>query len=324
MTARWSPVPNVGPGKLLQGSRRYRPRVPRESAPGVIHLDGVDKRRFTTFVGIDLGGARGKTTAIAELRTTADGVAVHAATTRAPGATPWLDPALWDYLSGLGDGAVVAVNAPLTQPACARCTRPVCPGVEDCVEPAVVWMRTEGERLVAGETASEETANGARVTDVLPGKRARIRLQPYMHRATEIVLAYQRGLVPTTAVGTAVGPVAARAGQLRKRLAGCGFALNDNLLEVSPAATLTALVGRKRTRATRRDTDAWAARAMVLEGFGDLVFAPTSKFAREDALRSLHVFDALVASYTAYRWAKDGWTLPAGGVFDDDGWIWTP
>jgi hypothetical protein len=302
----------------------------------VIHLDGVDKRRFTTFVGIDLGGARGKTTAISELRTTPDGVAVHAATTRAPGATPWLDPALWDYLSGLGDGAVVAVNAPLTQPACARCTRPVCPGVEDCVEPAVVWLRTEGERLVAGESASEEAIEEAgagasrnpgearHVRTVHPGKRARIRLQPYMHRATEIVLAYQRGLVPTTAVGTAVGPVAARAGQLRKRLAGCGFALNDNLLEVSPAATLSALVGRKRTRATRRDTDAWAARAMVLEGFGDLVFAPTSRFAREDALRSLHVFDALVAAYTAYRWAKDGWTLPAGGVFDDDGWIWTP
>jgi len=170
-----------------------------------------------------------------------------------------------------------------------------------------------------------QTANGSVVTEVhTTGKRPRIRLQPYLHRATEIVLAYQRGLVATTAVGTSVGPVAARAGQLRRRLAGCGFALNENLLEVSPAATLNALVGRKRTRATRRDTDAWAARATVLEGFGDLAFAPTSKFAREDALRSLHVFDALVAGYTAYRWAKDGWELPAGGVFDEDGWVWTP
>ena len=294
---------------------------------GVIHLENVAERRFTTFVGIDLGGSRGKTTAVSELVRTPDGVAVRQASTRAVGAAPWLDPALWDYVSTLGDDAVVAINAPLTQPACQRCTRPVCPGVEACEEPAVIWLRTEGERLVAGEAASEETARGGGATSVTSDagpKRPRIRLQPYMHRATEIVLTYQRGLVPTTTAGPAVGPVAARAGQLRRRLAGCGYALNENLLEVSPAATLSALVGRRRARATRRDADAWAARATVLEGLGDLVFAPTSRFAREDALRSVHVFDALIAGYTAYRWSREGWTLPEGGVFDDDGWIWTP
>jgi len=290
----------------------------------VIHLEGVGERRFTTFVGIDLGGSRGKTTAISELIRTPEGVAVKAAWTRAAGAAPWLDSALWDYLSGLGDDAVVAVNAPLTEPSCGRCTRPVCPGVEACVEPAVVWLRTEGLRLVAGEAASEETANGTTVATDPRGKLPRVKLQPYLHRATEVVLAYERELVPTSSLGTAVGPVAARAGQLRRRLAGCGFALNTNLLEVSPPATLTALVGRRRARATRRDADAWAARATVLEGLGDLGFAATSRFAREDALRSVHVFDALVAGYTAYRWSRDGWELPAGGVFDDDGWIWTP
>jgi hypothetical protein len=281
----------------------------------------VAERPFTTFVGIDLGGSRGKTTAVSELIRTPEGVAVQHASTRASG-QPWLDDALWSYLSSLGPDAVIAVNAPLTQPACQRCPRPVCPGVSDCEEPAVVWMRTEGERLVAGEAASEETANGTRIATT--GKRARIRLLPYVHRATEVVVAYQRGLVATTAVGTAVGPVAARAGQLRRRLAGCGFALNENLIEVSPAATVTALVGRKRAPATRRDAEAWAARATVLDAFGDLVFAPTSRFAREDTLRSMHVFDALVAGYTAYRWSRDGWTLPPGGVFDADGWIWTP
>ena len=283
------------------------------------------ERVFRNFVGIDLGGARGRTTAVAELVKTPDGVAVTTASTRAAGGAPWLDPALWTYVSGLGPETVLAVHAPLTQPACLRCTRPVCPGVEECVEPAVVWLRTEGERLVAGEAASEETANGTTVTADI-GRRPRIRLQPYLHRATEIVLAYQRGLVPTTTVGTAVGPVAARAGQLRRRLAGCGFKLNDNLVEVSPSATLTALVGRRRARATRREADAWAARATVLEGLPDLAFAPTSRFAREDSLRSLHVFDALIGAYTAYRFSRDGWALPGGdgGVFDEDGWIWTP
>jgi hypothetical protein len=296
---------------------------------GVIHMDTVGERRFTTFVGIDLGGSRGKTTAIAELRKTPDGVAVTAAWTRAGKAAPWLDQALWDYLSTVGDNAVVAVNAPLTQPACGRCTRPVCPGVEACVEPAVVWLRTEGERLLAGEAASEETGNGAAggaivSTDPAGPATRRPKLQPYNHRATEVVLAYQRGLAPTTSLGNAVGPVAARAGQLRRRLAGCGFALNENLLEVSPAATLTALIGRRRARTTRRDADAWAARATFLEGAGDLSFAATSRFAREDALRNVHAFDALIAGYTAYLWNRDGWQLPPGGAFDDDGWIWTP
>jgi hypothetical protein len=275
-------------------------------------------------VGIDLGGSRGKTTAIAELAIQSDGgVAARAATTRSTGAQPWQDAALWTFLSGLGDGAVVAIDAPLTQPSCSRCTRPVCPGVDDCVEPAVVWLRTEGERLVAGERVMQGDVGGGAVAS--PPPRRPLRLQPYTHRATEIVLAYERGLVPTNSVGTAVGPIAARAGHLRRRLAGCGFSLHDNLLEVSPVATLTALFGARRARATRRDGDAWAARAWVLEQLGDLSFAPTSRFAREDALRSDHVFGALIAAYTAYRWARDGWELPGPReIFDEDGWIWTP
>lgn len=290
----------------------------------MINLETVAERRFTTFVGVDLGGSRGKTTAIAELTRTQDGVAVHTATTRAEHAAPWLDQALWTYLSSLGDDTVVAVNAPLTQPACSRCTRPVCPGVEACEEPAVVWLRTEGARLVAGEATAEETGNGTTISCDAGGKRPRVKLVPYNHRATEVVLAYQRGLLPTTALGTAVGPVAARAGQLRRRLAGCGYVLHENLLEVSPPATLTALVGRRRARATRRDADAWAARATALDGLRDLTFAPTSRFAREDALRNVHVFDALIGGYTAYLWSRDAWQLPDGGALAADGWIWTP
>jgi hypothetical protein len=276
-------------------------------------------------VGIDLGGARGKTTAIAELAITEGGVHARSATTRSmPGAQPWQDTALWTYLSSLGEQTVVAIDAPLTQPSCLRCTRPVCPGVADCVEPAVVWLRTEGERLVAGETLLRGDVGGGAVASP-PTARPRVRLQPYAHRATEVVLGYERGLIPTSSVGTAVGPIAARAGHLRRRLAGCGFQLNENLLEVSPVATLTALFGGRRARATRRDGDAWAARAWILEQLGELSFAPTSRFAREDALRSDHVFGAVIAAYTAYLWARDGWRLPGPReIFDDDGWIWTP
>ena len=64
---------------------------------------------------------------------------------------------------------------------------------------------------------------------------------------------------------------------------------------------------------------------MLVEAIDDLEFAPGSRMAREDALRNDHCFEALIAAYTAYLWAKDGWTLPEPGApFVDDGWIWVP
>ena len=68
------------------------------------------------------------------------------------------------------------------------------------------------------------------------------------------------------------GAIAARAGQLRKRLRGAGYELHGNLLEVSPAATIAALCGtarRARLQARRRSV---ARRArMILEQLADLV-----------------------------------------------------
>jgi len=45
--------------------------------------------------------------------------------------------------------------------------------------------------------------------------------------------------------------------------------------------------------------------------------------AREDVLRNDHCFDAVITAYTAYLWARDGWTVPEGMV-GDDGWIFSP
>ena len=45
--------------------------------------------------------------------------------------------------------------------------------------------------------------------------------------------------------------------------------------------------------------------------------------AREDVLGNDHCFDAVIAAYTAYLWARDGWQAPSG-VFEDDGWIVCP
>jgi predicted nuclease with RNAse H fold len=286
-------------------------------------------RRFTTFIGVDLGGARGKTTAVAQIRRGEDGRAwVQSVSTRHRG-EPWVDDTLLGFVEGLGDDAVVAIDAPLTSPACARCTVAVCPGVEACVDPAVVWLRSEGRALtedavVAADVVSGSGAGQSRhtVTRSQPS-RTRLRLQPYAHRCTELVVCYERGLLPPSSVGGAVGLVAHRASHLRRRLLRAGFELHQNLIEVSPAATIAALFDRRRARGYKRDADPWETRADIIESLSDLEFAPSSRLAREDVLRNDHCFDAVIDAYTAFLWTRDGWTMPEG-PYVEDGWIWAP
>ena len=94
--------------------------------------------------------------------------------------------------------------------------------------------------------------------------------------------------------------------------------------KVSPRATVHALFGRRRARGYKRDADPWQTRAAIVEELGErLRFAPSSRLAREEVLRNDHGFDALLAGYTAYLWAIEGWPLPEG-PFADDGWVFVP
>ena len=291
------------------------------------------KRPFTRFVGVDLGGGRGKTTAIAELRMGASGKAeVIEVATRA-GRLPWTDETLVERLAVPDPARVIAIDAPLTQAACGRCVVPVCPGSEACADPAVVWLRTEGRSLlqkVAAESAAASSSASAIARAIArtsaaprPAQTAQARLAPYAHRATDVVMTYGRGLLPLSSLGAANSTITARAGQLRRRLKGAGYDLHGNLLEVSPTATIAALCGSRVARGYKRDADPWVTRASVLEGFGDLTFAPQSRMAREDVLRNDHCFDAVISAYTAYLWARDGWDQPTG-VFAEDGWVFCP
>jgi predicted nuclease with RNAse H fold len=277
------------------------------------------QRAFSRFVGVDLGGGRGKTTAVAELRMGANGGAeVIEVATRA-GKLPWTDDTLIGRLAVPDPQRVIAVDAPLTQTACGRCIEQVCPGTEACVDPAVVWLRTEGRALV-GKLAAE-TVGGR--TRAIPQHASQARLAPYAHRATDVVMTYQRGLLPLSSLGAANSQITARAGQLRRRLKGAGYSLHGNLLEVSPTATIAALCGVRVARGYKRDADPWVTRATVLEQLTDLSFAPQSRMAREDVLRNDHCFDAVISGYTAYLWAREGWELPSE-LFAEDGWIFAP
>ena len=296
------------------------------------------KRAYTRFIGVDLGGGRGKTTVVAELRSAAGpgpgapgpvGAEVIEVATRSA-KQPWTDDTLVERLAAAHpEATVIAIDAPLTQAACGRCERPACPGMEACPEPAVVWLRTEGRALVRG-ASSVAIAGGPGGSRVPGGSRggpaiqsAQARLAPYTHRATDVVMTYGRGLLPVSTLGATHGAISARASQLRRRLRGAGYELHQNLVEVSPAATVAALCGARAARGYKRDADPWVTRASILERLRDLTFAPRSRMAREDVLQNDHCFDAVIAAYTAFLWARDGWALP-DGCFAEDGWIVAP
>jgi Protein of unknown function (DUF429) len=294
------------------------------------------KRAFQKFVGLDLGGVRGKTTAIAELACTRSGaqVSVQVASAQVTkvalraGDQPWTDETLASYLAAMDPATTaIAVDAPLTANACGRCERPACPGAIVCDDPAVAWLRTATRLELSDQSSTLRSVNSPRslVTVRSSEPAVRARLTPYAHRATEVSLV-ARGLWPVSHLGGANSPIAARARHLARRLAGAGFTLHENLLEVSPLATVTALFGPRAARGRKRDADPWHTRAEILASLDDLSFAPSSRLAREEVLRNDHCFDAVISAYTAYCWARDGWELPAEGadVFAADGWVWAP
>lgn len=269
----------------------------------------MKKRSFLNILGIDLGGGKAKTTAIATLHVDAkEGATVTDLAPRA-GALPLYDRTLLDVLSGYGDGTLLCIDAPLTLPPCLRCQIPVCPGQEACVDPAVLEM----QRL-----ARESEAGVAHGRDSRRGKPP---ITPYTQRVTELHLFHERGLTPREAMGQGTGPLAARAAHLARALSD-RFRLNDNLIEVTPKATLTALGFMRPYKKHLHEREV---RASVLDALApDLRFGPGVW--RELCVQNDHLFDAVICAYTGFLWARDGWTERdrATESFHRDGWIWVP
>lgn len=310
------------------------------------------RANFQRFVGVDLGGGRGKNTAVARLELTyhADGrprLAVAEAKIRqgqrgtgAPtdeakgGATLFRDDVLLAYLGKwVDDDTVVAMNAPLTLPPCVRCTLP-CPTVPKCTVPVVQWMRRWAPRLVDRGRSD-------------PSKPA---VTPYTQRATELVLV-GAGYQPRETLGQGTGPLAARAAYLRRAMSPV-LRLHENLIEVHPRATLVAAFGRNTADRTRHGADE-RVRAVRKE----VLVALTESIAfdyvwPELVVRNTHVFNAVLCAFTAFWWAQRGLKgpadlrrapadpIPPGSVattedlsaaIDDlgtqwleDGWVWAP
>jgi predicted RNase H-like nuclease len=271
------------------------------------------ERPFRTFLGVDLGGGKGKNTAVARLSLDgAGGVRVEEVTARIGKngyATPLYDRPLLDYLMQFREGAVVAVDAPLTMTACMRCREPVCPGLERCTDPTIVWFREVGDPLLAGTAAR----NGKPLST------------PYTQRATEVWLHKRMGILPRETLGQGMGPLTARARHLTRALGG-HFRLDHNLIEVYPKATISLLFSPAMARGYKRDAPAYETRQKVLHALSELHFGPRTGLQREQCFANDHCFDALICAYTAFLWARDGWQRPVdhAAVWDADGWIWHP
>jgi predicted nuclease with RNAse H fold len=258
---------------------------------------------FTRFIGVDLGGGKGKKTALAVLERGRDGVTVTRLSPRAK-EPPLYDATLLSALSELGGNAVICIDAPLTLPPCLRCAEPVCPGQAACVDAEVVSMRALADRQ---PPAGRDHRRGKPV------------ITPYTQRATDLYLR-SRGILARETMGQAMGPLAARAAHLVRAL-GRSFRLNQNLIEVYPRATLE-LLGSREPYKKRVDR-----RIEILAALGDLHFGPGVW--REECRQSDHVFDAVLCAYTGHLRDRDGWQISAlVGDADDPieppGWIWVP
>lgn len=293
---------------------------------------------FRRFVGISLGGGRGKTTAVARIELSERGASLVLAEARvrrehrgggAPGDSeavgPFRDGVLLDYLARwVDEDTAVAVDAPLTLPPCVPCQL-ACPGIEACEVAAVAWMRDHATLLSKRSGRSD------------PGKPL---VTPYTQRPTELLLEHAT-LQPRETLGQGMGPLAARAAYLR-RATSPRLRLNENFIEVHPRATLIRLFGAEEEKGTRRgDTAAtWAARKQLLEALaGGIEF---DRVWPELVVRNIHVFHAVVCAFTVFLWASESWKGPDDlradeedeGVIEAldqladrwllDGWIWAP
>lgn len=254
----------------------------------------------TRFIGVDLGGGKGKKTALAILERAKTGVTVTALRPRS-GEAPLYDKALCDLIRTHAEGSVLCVDAPLTLPPCIRCRVPVCPGQAACVDPEVVLMH----QLFDAPTIEPDR-------DFRRGKPG---ITPYTQRATDIYLLRRREILPRETLGQGMGPLTARAAHLARTVADL-FTLNRDLIEVYPRATLQ-LLGFQAPYRKRVDQ-----RIDMLASLRDLSFGPG--IWREECRQSDHAFDAIICAYTGYLRSRDDWESLPEFPNPELGWVWVP
>ena len=269
-------------------------------------MSDSSKREFTTFVGIDLGGGKGKNTAVAVLRRSDRGATVRYVGTKTSGGKPFYDQEILSFLAEQPGDMLLAIDAPLRSTACMRCRLPKCVGLSACEDPTIQWFRRNSAGIVDRRSR-------------VAGKPA---ATPYTQRACELVVRRDLGLLPRETLGQGMGPLTARAHYLSRALEG-RFSLNSNMIEVYPKATIHVLFGGEFAKRYKRQVDTWKIRAQMLEKLSATLHFEVW---REGCLSNDHCFDAVICAYTGFLWASEHWSLPVQdrAVFEEDGWIWYP
>lgn len=265
-------------------------------------------KEFSTFIGVDLGGGKGKNTAVALLQRASDqSVRVSFVGTKAADGSPFHDGPLLQLICGNRADALLAIDAPLTLTVCVRCRLPTCVGVERCEDRTIAWYRDK-----VGQPVERADSRGGTKPVVTP----------YTQRACEVVMQRKHGIVPRETLGQGMGPLTARAHYLRRALEP-HFMLNRNLIEVYPKASIQALFDAERARRYKRQVNTWRTRAEMLEDLSDRL---RFEVWREGCLSNDHCFDAVMCAYTGYLWSEQRWQMPEEdrAVFEEDGWIWFP
>jgi len=264
-------------------------------------------REYKRILGIALGGGRGKNTVVTCLDLTGDRPKVVMVSPRDEDGRVWYDNVLSKFVMDSPRTTLLALDAPLTLPACIRCKERICTGVLECTDPAVKWF----VRNAVGEKS-------------FPRKRfgRKPEFTPYTQRVCEKFLEKQYDIKVREGLGSSIGPITARAQHLLRRWSP-DYVLHRNLLEVNPKVTISLAFGTSIALDYRRGPETWETRASILEQLGGWVDFVVW---REMILQSRRRFKSLICAITAFLWLKHGWDYPEGmsEIGEEDGWIWAP
>ncbi len=257
---------------------------------------------FKQIVGLDLGGGRGKSTAVAILDLTSERPTLVSASVKNSLGQPWRDDELTALLSRESQTTLICLDAPLSLPPCMQCSREHCPGVPACPDPAVERMRA----MAPGK-----------------GKGGKPRFSPYTQRPQDLELLLA-GLPVTGAMDASRGPLSARTHHMLKRLSG-GYRPGANLIEVPLPAALQVWFGKKAAQACRRSGSLWNSRAAILEAFGtQIAFAVW----RDPILTHGHIFSAVSCAVAGLTWwrekRKQSLVSQSASSIDDPSFFWIP
>lgn len=243
------------------------------------------------YVGIDLGGRKGKTTMISCL-SSSRGRAIVDAIYQVPSND---DEYVVNFLK-MGEVQIVGIDSPLRFPICVRCTLRDCPGAGKCkVSITKEILRMEGN--------------------------------PYTQRLVEIYLQKLEGIKPIQTM--ALGQIVSRATHLLRRLRTEGFPM-EKVIEIYPKASLLCLSKvkgldseefKRAVRNYKRKGEGARWRRLMIKYLKPRI--DFSKF-EKDCTTSHDKFDAVIAGLTAYLFEK-GLTIGAPNeMFEQDGWIYLP